>query len=1584
MASGSHVRADRILGRENLSLVSDNNCFGIFLRKDDKTIRAGSIGRNEKQRIIIDATGGTFTLTFGGQTTSALAFDVTAAGVQTALRALSSIGDGNVTVTGNINSKSGAIVEFTGTLANADQAQITATSSLTKGSSSSAGGAGNRKFYIYQQSPSVFNGDGDAAPNQIRFSRSGSPNGGTFYIELGFCFGHNFESLANPDVNKPWTYQKGICKIRTAELPYDATAGQIVEALNDAVAGGAYRAYACGIEGACNNDDLAVHYAGTDAIKPWDDLLEAVYFYTPAFTGTAEGGNEFNYYHFYPDQYELTDGSVGGAGWPYRSSPDYPIHGRVRGDGSAGGDGLAGLYAGEQDLVIMWNAGWRQDVYIIEHWPEASPSDLDYGFAPIRGVNDDNVTGGGYSVYQPQGPTSGSSGKGGPQAVRGGSKYNEGNTGASPFIEGAVNDYWKLADATDVREYPSGHPVQIAVYDVQFSGVVYDKGTADFTNGVPTATITTIDGMNSDNTATWQAAFDAALGAGKVSISGAQYLTYGNQGQTHNNTRFETYADGYGHNTTKEAGAAANPPLIDYDGPINFDQGHDKMAYGGLEIEFLGEDMQNKWINVYYPKDLSIYGNRVTHGPSFDGKKTTYLRSIANQYPWRKSLLNVGAGGTSSASVSVSTSQAGSEDITGEVLTTAAMFVAEEADITPNPIGPNGTVAGITDVNFIGGSGADDNDYVVTYSSLTSGVVVGQRLITRSSNKTQSNELDNLTGFSVDFIDTKDTPSPTTGQSKDRLSIAGYDNNPFALNAMTIMKSNFPGLVGISNIPDVAADVLPETIFNIQATGNATVRVTAGHGDDSAVQILAGENTDCDNGNPHNGFETVYTASGDYKFTDFNTYEDCNKCTAMRIHGCKVGVGLPSGHLPEYTFHIAGAAPKLGLQTTASTRKGYIYSKATTETLANGTTRTCDHLWWSSNCGDVQLSTQRTQDHVNISSLNDRLGLLGGGETAMDGAGLGDMWDGSNPYGGEATSDIYMGDDYTDLAGNSMGEMAGLGRDNFGGATDITAFDDGAFDNMMGIIDGLDGATNNTGQGFGAAAGLTTGSSNTAIGAAAGAGTSTGSCNTFVGVNAGRNVTTGQRNVAVGCEALYPSHADVDYNIFVGTKLPQTADNDWVLQIGHGPNVPGSLVPGPILSGSLGPAVANKQLFVLNKLTVPNIPNTDAISFDHDQNLFGTDKVASIIQKDDNSSDYPDGGVAFRFKGANGVNNDLMTLRHHVEAMSRISSYNTPAPERPVVEIKGDLNVLGAIRFHDGTSMESGVGVSILPGSGLDSFLNSNGETEFKLDVEDLPTAPILSNSGSYVAIGTSGVTQRISLQELDYQLNSGTSYILANHNHALTVTSDINPHINSYTNLMGYRAGDDIIQSNYSVFIGPEAGANDGLAVSGSYSSAFIGHRAGMNAGSADNSVFIGPNAGHYASGSRMSVFIGNSAGLNAKSSRSVGLGDNALEAVSGDRNIEITVGMGGADPYRLITGTTSNKLNVGDMIGGDMSTKRLSVGNAILSPSGTFDVRAPSSGVGTLAPHVQTWWNHNGAMVAYLDHDGNMFIKGTVQTLS
>lgn len=79
-------------------------------------------------------TGGNFTLTFKGQTTSNIAYNATAGAVQSALEALSTIGTGNVTVAGSAGGP--YTVTFQGALLG-DVPQMTATSALTGGTNPS-------------------------------------------------------------------------------------------------------------------------------------------------------------------------------------------------------------------------------------------------------------------------------------------------------------------------------------------------------------------------------------------------------------------------------------------------------------------------------------------------------------------------------------------------------------------------------------------------------------------------------------------------------------------------------------------------------------------------------------------------------------------------------------------------------------------------------------------------------------------------------------------------------------------------------------------------------------------------------------------------------------------------------------------------------------------------------------------------------------------------------------------------------------------------------------------------------------------------------------------------------------------------------------------------------------------------------------------------------------------------------------------------------------------------------------------------------------------------------------------------------
>ena len=1166
-----------------------------------------------------------------------------------------------------------------------------------------------------------------------------------------------------------------------------------------------------------------------------------------------------------------------------------------------------------------------------------------------------------------------------------------------------------------------GYPICIQFYDVTFDGVEYTAANyaTDFGDNTYPADadllskrVTWLDPDATDkkyltNMATVdevQSAVDAVLGADKVKVYAPRartsaFGTDGHQRHGNHNSRVGNNYDGFDCRT---------------------------LVYGGWIFEMVSADMQNSWMTIYMPGFKNGTFGKDTNFA--DGFQTTEANTVAvehfmelnpqdkatktNEFEYRHnnpdfmagdggstehranqvgrgntglnifaSLLDVGAGTTAgggTSSAAISTVQEGSSDITSDVTSKNAFFVTKEDIVKPNPLGPDGDIAGITDINFIGSSGSElGDDYVVTYSSLTSGVIVGQRLLSRASIKEQRGGKDKITGFQTDFVDTDHDITLTNRQSKDRFRISGYQNDCVPINAMVIMNSNSPGMVGIDQTPYLSAEFIPETIFNIKATGDAVVRITDGEGAyqrGASVQLVSRDNESMneDSYDPRNATELSHFED---KF-EISQFKDYVKDSVLTIKEGNVSINTPDELTYGYSLLVGGkedvqetsiTSPRIGVQVVDSKdpiRVGYIFAKR------DGS---CDHLFWKSDCGaPIKLSNTPNQNPDftgvtdRVSQINEALGQLDSAGFNLDspeaGAFMEELGFGeygsygeidlNNPYG--ATDQVSMGDDYTDLKGNDFGVAAGGQRDLYGLPN---------------------GAENNTGYGFGAGQSLNTGSNNTFLGGSAGNQLQTGNCNVFLGKEAGKSVTNGDENTLIGCKADVDGNSS--RNIYVGAGLTDssTTHND-VLKIGV---VNSSLQMNlPLVSGSLANNTgAPMQIFINGKFATVNSNQTDSIGFAHEQNAFGTDKVASIVQKVDNSASYPDGGVQFKFLGNNGVNNTLFTLRHHVAPLERDVSYNVPSTERPFAQLDGDLHIKGAVRFHDGTSIESGVGLSIYPGSGLASYAGPNG-TELTLDAENLPTASLISNDGTFFGVTTSGVSTKISLTDLAGYVQSGTDWIKENQNHVFSATSIFNTTDNTFNSIVGYRAGNGILGTNHAAFFGTDAGNYDVDPVSGVDYSVMIGYRAGMNANQADNSVFIGPNTGHYASGSRMGVFIGNSAGLNAKTSRSIGIGDNALESVSGDRNIELTVGIGGTSPYRLIQGNSSHKLNVGDIIGGDMADQRVSVGRAILNPSGTLDVRSSSSS----SDAIQTWFNNLGQMVAYLDQNGNMHIDGTVQT--
>ncbi len=126
---------------------------------------------NEKQTVTLNnGTGGTFTLTYSGQTTSALTWDDTAADVETALEVLSTITA--VTVTGDNGGP--FLVEFV-TPGSADLSMMTATSSLT-GAAATVTVAGTVAGVANINETQLFTVDGDTGTYTLSYGGQTTAN----------------------------------------------------------------------------------------------------------------------------------------------------------------------------------------------------------------------------------------------------------------------------------------------------------------------------------------------------------------------------------------------------------------------------------------------------------------------------------------------------------------------------------------------------------------------------------------------------------------------------------------------------------------------------------------------------------------------------------------------------------------------------------------------------------------------------------------------------------------------------------------------------------------------------------------------------------------------------------------------------------------------------------------------------------------------------------------------------------------------------------------------------------------------------------------------------------------------------------------------------------------------------------------------------------------------------------------------------------------------------------------------------------------------------------------------------------------
>jgi len=312
---------------------------------------------------------------------------------------------------------------------------------------------------------------------------------------------------------------------------------------------------------------------------------------------------------------------------------------------------------------------------------------------------------------------------------------------------------------------------------------------------------------------------------------------------------------------------------------------------------------------------------------------------------------------------------------------------------------------------------------------------------------------------------------------------------------------------------------------------------------------------------------------------------------------------------------------------------------------------------------------------------------------------------------------------------------------------------------------------------------------------------------------------------------------------------------------------------------------------------------------------------------------------------------------------------------------------VGAVRFADGSVLDSSLGTVIQAGTGLRRV--DSGSSTMHLDYSELIDAeninsPI-STSGSYLSIavasGTGLPIGKISVQGLADLVGSGFASVSTNCNHIFSnAEASVNTAKNSNSIFVGCNVAVGATGWKHSVMIGSEAGygattPNGGLSTD--IAAVFLGYRAGYNADNLENSIFIGTNAGKDASTASDSIFIGSSAGLQSSMNNSIAIGEHALRgaggAETGQNNIEIITGKNNSERLMYGSGSLSDRLNIQNVIAGNTSKQLISIGDAVLEPDAPLSVRKDDTIPGhSGASYVQTWYC-NDDLVAYIDCSGN-----------
>jgi hypothetical protein len=756
-----------------------------------------------------------------------------------------------------------------------------------------------------------------------------------------------------------------------------------------------------------------------------------------------------------------------------------------------------------------------------------------------------------------------------------------------------------------------------------------------------------------------------------------------------------------------------------------------------------------------------------------------------------------------------------------------------------------------------------------------------------------------MRGFGLEYNDSLTTSG--------RLSTQIYNGQDNTLEAVTVLRNSNPnyGLFGITNIEHSGTPILPATIFNVQGSDGVEARFsTKSISEKVKLQLLGNGNTKA------SGLQVTY-----------NPLYDDNQGSGVSENETIVDFDL-----------IRSTNIESGVM--SFTENGYV---------GIGNHHINDVYYW--NATDPLTINHRAQNSGTIA-------LKEQASAPSYTSDFGKIYVKPDITGGK-TQSIYFLDDVgneSKITNSILNSLDGLLYGDVRGNTY------GGWDSPN--IRPTNLCYNNTAIGYSSLKSVFTGSANIAIGSGALESLTVGKNNVVIG-SSFKQTSSGSGNIVIGNSNLETSTSNPINCIIIGTGISNTGTIDnYTLAIGFGGT--------PLIEGSMNPS--SRNLHISNaKFSVSSEGNHQEIGFHTDLSGGKYQSYLDILQNDTTNNIF-NGQFNLSFVNTYNQHYTLMKFDHSHSPMTNTTNY--AAATSPYAELKGDLRLQGSIRFADGTSVNSAEEISVLDGVGI--TITSGAVNVDFTDVENAETyyPSFIDMDTTYVPVslyGTSSyITSKLSLAALSERLQSGIPAIGNNCNAIFTnAENSIDRSNNKNTVFIGCDVGIGATGWKHSIMIGTHAGygattPNAGLNTD--TASTFIGYRAGKDADDIDNCVFIGSSAGEFAAGADDSVFIGTSVGYKSAFSNSIGIGKFALSSSganqAGSKNIEIVAGL--LNSERLLYGTSnySNKINIQNCIAGDSSLRRISIGDAVITPDAPLSVRKDDTIVGhSTSQYIQTW---------------------------